>query len=1032
MKKRKYKKFGAVILIVVMIVTMFGTVSASADEGEPAGGESSTTSAIYVNPGWYLRSPHRISYYDQTGTEHSGIAPALFSLKLLGASDSEAFGVYCCDLITDAKNDTTYVRTNLEDALNEDSATGSDYTAYYTKENAARLRYILKYGFHAGYSDTELSTLASNAEIKEEDGNLTRGEALSATQWAIWSLANPNNLKDIYTGTIKADLGKILSPELDEEIKNIPDGGYSERENSERKNRIQKVYNYLVESSEAGYENQSVIVQFTDENTVLTVKKLTAEGAAYDVSASFQLKGTFKDTGDLKLTASLGEQSQTWQLLSGEGNKLTADKDGMYTITFENVSAASLRGQPEIQLVLDGSQTIETGFYFYEPINPETGKVQRSYAQSFVGTGEGSTPIHRKTTIGFQLGTKTVKVKKYDGSVQVPEGAENPTLEGVEFALYVKYGDLTEPVPYPGLANKTTDENGEITWENLAEEKNTDGTDAIKYYVKEVSTPAGYIKNDKLIEVDQTENSMTPVENCHDLGSLTISKTAENFSDESPNKDRHYEFLVELDYNKAYLTRNSHEWTSKEALEKQYAVLRADYENSCEAVALLSDAEDPENPEAPAEVKRPVSVTLIKDETTGKMTAKILLKAGESITLSGIPAGAEYTVTELNANGKPMGDNVMNEFYGELIATPDASRTGIIKEVKDGIAVTDPSEEFVNVRFDEGVLDLDTDTRFSIDIHKTLDGKPSTRAFSFTLTDVTNGGNKVLTVKNATEGDEAGNVVFAPIKFKEAGTYTFEIREVLEKGYICDDNVYTIVVKVVRNDNNYCLEIDDVKYYSQDKKAEDIAALEKATEDEAKETGSEPAEIELTGEEGLLEDGDSIVFSNSTITYGNYTSVGVKKVWELNGTGTASDSVTVNLLKNGKVDKTVVLNQGNNWSYTWSLLDDSYTWTVSEADVPEGFTSTITKEGLTFTITNTYVEEEKTDEEEGGGGNGNGGSNSGDDKNPNRLPPDWNVLDEAPKTGDAGADALVLNILLLSISALAGTILYLRRKKTNR
>ena len=293
----------------------------------------------------------------------------------------------------------------------------------------------------------------------------------------------------------------------------------------------------------------------------------------------------------------------------------------------------------------------------------------------------------------------------------------------------------------------------------------------------------------------------------------------------------------------------------------------------------------------------------------------------------------------------------------------------------------------------------------------------------------------MLTVKNATEGDEAGNVVFAPIKFKEAGTYTFEIREVLEKGYICDDNVYTVVVKVVRNDNNYCLEINDVKYYSQDKKAEDIAALEKAAEDEAKENGSEPAEIELTGEEGLLEKGESIVFKNTTITYGNYTSVGVKKVWELNGKGTASDSVTVNLLKNGKVDKTVVLNQGNNWSYTWNLLDDSYKWTVSEADVPEGFTSNITKDGLTFTITNTYVEEEKTDEEEGGGGNGgngNGGGNSGDDKNPNRLPPDWNVLDETPKTGDAGADALVLNILLLSISALAGTILYLRRKKTNR
>lgn len=424
MQKRKFKRFGAVFLIVAMIVTMFSTVSASADAGGTAGGESSTTSAIYVNPGWYLRSPHRISYSDQTDTKHRGIAPALFSLKLLGASDSEAFGVYCSDLITDAKNGTTYVRTNLEDALNEDSATGSDDTAYYTRENAARLRYILKYGFHAGYSNEELNALAANARI--EEGNLTRGEALSATQCAIWSLANPDNLKDIYTGTIKpTDLTQILSNELDEEINSTPEVlNESDDRYIEHKNRIQKVYNYLVEKSEKGYENPSVIVQFTDESTVLTVKKLTA------------------------------------------------DKDGMYTITFENVPAESLTGQPEIQLVLDGSQTIKTGFYFYEPINPDTGKVQRSYAQSFVGTGEGSTPIHRKTTIGFQLGTKTVKVKKYDGSVQVPEGAENSTLEGVEFALYVKYGDLTEPVPYPGLANKTTDENGEMTWENLVEEKN--------------------------------------------------------------------------------------------------------------------------------------------------------------------------------------------------------------------------------------------------------------------------------------------------------------------------------------------------------------------------------------------------------------------------------------------------------------------------------------------------------------------------------------------------------------------------------
>lgn len=983
MQKRKFKRFGAVFLMVAMIVTMFSTVSASADAGGTAGGESSTNSAIYVNPGWYLRSPHRISYYDQTGTEHSGIAPALFSLKLLGASDSEAFGVYCCDLITDAKNGTTYVRTNLEDALNEDSATGSDYTAYYTKENAARLRYILKYGFHAGYSDTELSTLASNAGITKEDGNLTRGEALSATQCAIWSLANPNNLEDIYTGTIKpADLTQILSDELDEEINSIPDGVYTMRGN-----RIQKVYDYLVESSKAGYENPSVIVQFTDENTVLTVKKLTAEGAVYDVSASFQLKGTFTDAGDLKLTASLGEQSQTWQLLSGEGNKLTADKDGMYTITFENVPAASLTGQPEIQLVLDGSQTIKTGFYFYEPINPETGKVQRSYAQSFVGTGEGSTPIHRETTIGFQLGTKTVKVKKYDGSVQVPEGAENPTLEGVEFALYVKYGDLTEPVLYPGLANKTTDENGEITWENLVEEKNTDGTDMITYYVREVSAPAGYEKNDDLIQVGQTQDP-TAIENCHDLGGLTISKTTRNVTGEA-NTDRHYDFLVELDYGKAFLASNNHEWTSSEMLKTQYSALDAKYTygntTGCET----------------AEGTHPASITLKKNTETGKMTAILSLAAGEAITLTGIPAGAQYTVTELDADGKPMGDKELHDFSGELIAADDGSRTGVIKADEN---TADPAAEaFVNTGYDE--TEVDVDAQFSI--LKKLDGRPSVKAFRFTLTDVTGGGNQVLqTVNNETEGDHTGRVDFAPVTFRAAGNYTFEIREVLESGYICDDAVYKIEVTVVQNDKEHCLEVTDVKYYGRD------------------------------GQE--LQTGDSMIFSNRTV-YGSYTSVGVKKVWELNGKAEMPESVTVNLLKNGKADQTVVLSADNNWSHTWNLLDDSYTWTVSEADVPEGFTSVITKDGLTFTITNTYQEEETPDD--GSGDGDNGSIDSGDHDVPNGsmdgedteagdsdVPTgDMNGFDTAPKTGDE--TPVVLLIVLLALSACGFGALTLNRRK---
>ncbi len=78
----------------------------------------------------------------------------------------------------------------------------------------------------------------------------------------------------------------------------------------------------------------------------------------------------------------------------------------------------------------------------------------------------------------------------------------------------------------------------------------------------------------------------------------------------------------------------------------------------------------------------------------------------------------------------------------------------------------------------------------------------------------------------------------------------------------------------------------------------------------------------------------------------------VKKEWKLDNGGTKSDSVTVELLKNGIVDKTVTLNENNNWSHTWSGLSPDYNWTVRESNVPNGFTSTVKHTGNIFVIIN--------------------------------------------------------------------------------
>lgn len=64
------------------------------------------------------------------------------------------------------------------------------------------------------------------------------------------------------------------------------------------------------------------------------------------------------------------------------------------------------------------------------------------------------------------------------------------------------------------------------------------------------------------------------------------------------------------------------------------------------------------------------------------------------------------------------------------------------------------------------------------------------------------------------------------------------------------------------------------------------------------------------------------------------------------------DQITVHLLRNGSIYKTVVLNEENGWKHTWNHLDDSYRWSVVEADVPDGYTVHYSEIGTTITITN--------------------------------------------------------------------------------
>ena len=83
------------------------------------------------------------------------------------------------------------------------------------------------------------------------------------------------------------------------------------------------------------------------------------------------------------------------------------------------------------------------------------------------------------------------------------------------------------------------------------------------------------------------------------------------------------------------------------------------------------------------------------------------------------------------------------------------------------------------------------------------------------------------------------------------------------------------------------------------------------------------------------------------------TTITIEKVWNTDASTEAADSVTVQLLRGGKVVKTATLSENNNWRITYADMPESDAYSIQEIDIPEGFTATYKQNGYLFTVTNT-------------------------------------------------------------------------------
>ncbi len=170
---------------------------------------------------------------------------------------------------------------------------------------------------------------------------------------------------------------------------------------------------------------------------------------------------------------------------------------------------------------------------------------------------------------------------------------------------------------------------------------------------------------------------------------------------------------------------------------------------------------------------------------TGSKTGSIssgetlTLAAGESVTITGLPAGAGYTVTEIEI---PAGFTTDNESVsGEIVANQTQSVE--ITNTYSSSSVTLPAEQ-------------------QFQVSKTIAGRDWEQGDSFTFTLTAADGTPMpqdttLTIDNTTAGHKAS---FGSITYDTAGTYVYEIKE---SGNVADliTDTHTATVKVGIDDN---------------------------------------------------------------------------------------------------------------------------------------------------------------------------------------------------------------------------------------
>lgn len=388
-------KKGRIVLSWILVLTLIlslAPVAAFAAENEYEATNSYVLNynGVYDGSKWQYFSPYWASWKYEGSSDYE----ALISFTLYNTATGEGFPTYCTDIDTGLDNNSYYRRINLEDST------------YHVGNAAGVLRSVVLKGF----PNTSVEALGAAAGVE----NLTVGEAVSATQLAVWQVTHGDRVEFTdFCYYIDTEWTPSHTAHYDECNAEIVNGYASEANEALIESHIQAVYAYLVGLAPTAPTGVAVsnasFVKWSDEPVVTE-----NEDGTCNVTVSATVNVEMHGSDALTLTAVMGSYSASASLSNGTNTK---------TLTITNVPADVAMG--DVTLAIDGLQTVSDVF-LYDAVG------ERGSSQSLIGMDDSQLPVHAEIT---------VEAERIVNFYKTTSGGT--ALEGIQFDIYY-VADRTE------------------------------------------------------------------------------------------------------------------------------------------------------------------------------------------------------------------------------------------------------------------------------------------------------------------------------------------------------------------------------------------------------------------------------------------------------------------------------------------------------------------------------------------------------------------------------------------------------------